>query len=196
MVLWLHLTLNASRSFPMSYNIAKKNPSPVSVRQQQNANPVISLQNEINRLFNEFDNFFAANAVPSLLTEAPAYGMLQPQAQQQQPQANVPAIDVSENDKEYVIKAELPGVDPKNIDVSVSNNRLTIKAEKQEECASQDANVIRKESACGAYKATIQLPENTNPQDTQAKTKNGVLTVTVPKNAASAESKKVKVQAA
>ena len=106
-----------------------------------------------------------------------------------------PKVDVSETDGEYRIAVELPGIDDKDIEVTLSDNRLTIKGEKRVEKDGKrnDAHVI--ERAHGAFQRSFVLPAETDATQTSAKLDNGVLTLTVPKTAAARhETKKIAIK--
>src|SRR5688572_16507595 len=106
----------------------KKNPlSSVPVRREQSASPVVSLQNEINQLFNEF----FGPGVSSLFADAQDYNPAQQNAQGQQQGTTAPAVDVMENDKEFIIKVEIPGVAAQDLDISANGQYLRIKAERK-----------------------------------------------------------------
>ena len=95
---------------------------------------------------------------------------------------SIPAVDVVEGDDNYVITAELPGMDEKDIDLSVSNDTLTIKAEKKEERDETKDNVRISERRYGSYQRTFSIPPDVLADKISAKSKNGVLEVTLPKS--------------
>jgi HSP20 family protein len=92
-----------------------------------------------------------------------------------------PVINVAETDKALEITAELPGVDQQDVDVTVTDNRLTIQAEKkaEEEDKSKDYHVV--ERSYGKFSRSMSLPFSVDPDKVDAQFKNGVLTVTLPK---------------
>lgn len=116
----------------------------------------------------------------------------------------LPSVDVSETDKEIKIVAELPGVERKDIDVTLAGNQLTIRGEKRSESeekkAADDksgAQFHRVERSFGAFERTLALPFDIDPAAIAADFKNGVLTVSVPKSAeATARSRKIEIGAA
>ncbi len=95
----------------------------------------------------------------------------------------MPAIDVIENEKDFKIKAELAGMDPENVDVSVSDGYLTIKGERKEETEEKDDNYLRQEMSYGSFQRTVSLPETANVDKADATFKNGILNVSIPKKA-------------
>jgi HSP20 family protein len=106
-----------------------------------------------------------------------------------------PRVDVTENDKEINISAELPGMDEKDIDVSLQNDMLTIKGEKSEEKEEKKKDYYRMERSYGSFSRTIPLPVEVETGKVEAKFKKGVLSITLPKTAkAVAETKKIAVK--
>jgi len=94
----------------------------------------------------------------------------------------VPVVDVVEDDKNYLITAELPGMEEKDIDLSVSDDMLTIKAEKKEERDETKDNVRVSERRFGSYQRSFSLPPGILADKISAKSKNGVLEITLPKS--------------
>jgi HSP20 family protein len=99
-----------------------------------------------------------------------------------------PRVDVSETAKEVTLKVELPGVDEKDIDVSLSGNQLTIKGEKKTEQADEgkkegeNGRVFhRVERSFGAFQRSMTVPFDVEPDKVAADFKDGVLTITLPK---------------
>jgi HSP20 family protein len=89
----------------------------------------------------------------------------------------LPQVDVSETGKEVRITAELPGLDEKDVEVTVTNNMLTIKGEKEEE----EGDYYHSERSYGYFDRTIALPQGIDADNAKAKFKKGVLKVTIPK---------------
>lgn len=117
------------------------------------------LQNEINRLF---DPDYGANG-----------GLLD--------RAVSPALDVVEDDDTFTVYMDLPGVEEKDVDVSIASNVLTIKGTKQLPELGEDVKIYRQEEWEGSFQRTLSLPHGVDTQKVQARMKNGVLTVTLPK---------------
>ena len=92
-----------------------------------------------------------------------------------------PAIDVSETDEEFVVKGEIPGIDPKELDVSVTGQVLTIKGEKQEEKEEKDEGTYRKERRFGSFSRSITIPCEIQEDKIEAKFQNGVISLRLPK---------------
>lgn len=109
----------------------------------------------------------------------------------------MPAVNVSEDEKQIIVKAELPGLEAKDVEVSVADDRLTIEGEKKFEKKSDKEDVHLMESAYGAFKRVIDLPDSVDFSKVEATFKNGILTVQLPKKAdATKPSKKVDVKQA
>lgn len=105
-----------------------------------------------------------------------------------------PRVDVEEDDKQFVVKADLPGVDPKDVEVSVVDNALILRGQKKEEREEKKKNYHRVERFEGQFYREIPLPRGIDADKIQAKSANGVVTVTLPKKA-EAQPKKIAVQA-
>jgi HSP20 family protein len=103
-----------------------------------------------------------------------------------------PRVDVEETDKEILVKADLPGVDPKAVEISVENGVLTVRGEKKEEKEEKKKNYHRIERFTGSFFRAIPLPPGTDAEKVTATTSNGVVTVTIPKKP-EAQPKKVTV---
>ncbi len=92
-----------------------------------------------------------------------------------------PAVNISENDKEIKVKAELPGLDSKDIDLSIQNNTLILKGEKKFEEEESKENFHRIECSYGSFYRAIPLPAEVDESKVSAKFKNGVLEIKLPK---------------
>jgi HSP20 family protein len=92
-----------------------------------------------------------------------------------------PQTDVSETEKEVRISAELPGLEEKDLDVTLSGDLLTIKGEKKEEQNEEKGDCWHHERSYGYFERTVQLPQAVDTDKASAKFKNGVLNVTIPK---------------
>ena len=93
-----------------------------------------------------------------------------------------PAVDISETEHEVVVKAELPGIDQKDLDVSVSGGVLTIKGEKKEEKEEKSENVHRVERSYGIFSRSFSLPCEVKTENVEAKFKDGILSLKLPKS--------------
>jgi HSP20 family protein len=106
-----------------------------------------------------------------------------------------PRVDVSETDKEIKVSAELPGMDEKDIDVSLARDTLTIKGEKKEEKEEKGEDYYRMERSYGSFTRSVSLRVEVDTDKVQATFKKGVLEITLPKTPeAIQETKKVPVK--
>ena len=105
-----------------------------------------------------------------------------------------PALDVAETPESVVVKAEVPGIEPKDIDISVTGDTLHIKGEKHEEKEEKGKTWRRVERSFGSFHRSVMLPAPVNGDKVEAEVKEGVLTVTLPKSA-EAKRKKIEVKA-
>lgn len=103
------------------------------------------------------------------------------------------AMDMYETDSDIVIKAELPGVKPEEVNISVANDVLTIKGEHKEEQEDKEANYWWKEMRYGNFSRSLRLPSLVNSDKAEAEFENGVLTLTIPK-AEEVKPKQIKVR--
>lgn len=90
-------------------------------------------------------------------------------------------FDLHESDTAYTIFAELPGVNPDQINISVRDGVLTINAEAFQPSVEEEARVLRQERVFGHFSRSIRLPEHVNPDEVEAVYENGVLALTLPK---------------
>ena len=134
-----------------------------------------TLQDQINRLFN--DAFERTSQQESNLT------------------AWAPAVDIHENEHELVVKADLPGVGAKDLNIRVENNILTIRGERRFEKKVNEDNYLRVERAYGSFSRSFSLANTVNPDGIKADYQNGVLTLNVPKRE-EAKPKQIKVTVA
>ncbi|MCF8052084.1 MAG: Hsp20/alpha crystallin family protein [Desulfobacterales bacterium] len=104
-----------------------------------------------------------------------------------------PSVDVSQNNGEVQVRAELPGLEAKDIDLNVSGDLLTIKGEKKKEEDRSEGDVISKESYYGSFQRTVRLPATVEQENAKAEFKNGILKVTLPKSEES-RSKKIQIE--
>jgi HSP20 family protein len=132
---------------------------------------VTTLQDQINRLFNDV---FERTGEESNLT------------------AWAPAADIYENEHELVVKADLPDVDPKDLDIRVENNILSIRGERKFEKKMNEDNYLRVERAYGAFSRSFSLANTVNAEGIKADYQNGVLTLSIPKRE-EAKPKQIKV---
>ncbi len=137
--------------------------------------PFFSLQRDMNRLFDSF--FRDLDVSPSGPWET---GM----------ETFSPSIDVREDEKEIVVKAELPGVEDKDVEVLLSGNALTLKGEKREEKEEKEKGYYHMERRYGAFSRVIPLPEGVETEKAEASFKHGILTIRVPRKESAIEAGK------
>ena len=102
-------------------------------------------------------------------------------------------IDVSQTDDAYVVKAEMPGVKPEDVQITIHGNTVSIRGEVRQEEERQDQRYLVRERRMGTYFRTFTLPTAVDPDRAEANFDNGVLTLTIPKSEA-AKPKRVKVR--
>jgi len=101
-------------------------------------------------------------------------------------------VDIYETGNELVVKADLPDVSEKDLDVRIENNTLTIRGERKFEKKVEEENYLRVERTYGSFSRSFSLPNTVNSEAIRAEYKNGVLTVELPKRAES-RPKQIKV---
>jgi HSP20 family protein len=99
----------------------------------------------------------------------------------------MPTIDVMRKGDDLLIRAEVPGVKPEDIDISVTDDVLTIKGKREEQAEQREGEYIRKESMFGAFERQVMLPQGVQAGDIRADYHDGILQVTVPGAAKSAQ---------
>ena len=103
-----------------------------------------------------------------------------------------PAVDIYETENELVVKADLPDVNPQNLDIRVENNILTIRGERKFESKVNEDNYLRIERAYGSFSRSFSLANSVKTDDIKADYQNGVLTLSLPKRE-EAKPKQIKV---
>jgi len=126
--------------------------------------PMLNLQHEINRMFEEFDRAMESEST------APGSGMFRP------------AVDVHEDSDAYVVHVEVPGVPRENLDIAMHDGALIIRGRKESVSASGEARFRRVERAYGTFARALQLPRNVDPEKISASLNDGVLEVRLPKH--------------
>ena len=112
------------------------------------------------------------------------------------PLVSWPAIDVAEDDKALVIRADVPGLEAKDIAVEIADSVVTVRGSREEEQTQKTANVTRHERRFGRFERTIPLPPNVDAEKIEAKYDKGTLTITVPRLEGEAAPKRVEVKPA
>ena len=155
------------------------------------ARPFESLRREVDRLFEDFDrDFWISPFKRSMASFEPLWrGGFD--------LAMAPSVDFVEKDTGYEVSVELPGMDEKNVEVTLANGYLTIKGEKQEEKEEKRKDYHLRERRFGSFERVLQLPESANADKISATVNKGVLTVTIPKKPeAITPEKKIEVKSA
>jgi HSP20 family protein len=131
------------------------NPSLWRIRRFSDVMPeMLNLQREMNRLFSDV-------------------GRKSPQ--------DYPAVNIWEKDSTAVVTAELPGINPEKMDISISGDTLTISGTAQKENFAEGQTHVRQERGLGSFKRNIQLPFQVDVQAVEARYEKGILTVTLPR---------------
>jgi HSP20 family protein len=92
-----------------------------------------------------------------------------------------PSVDISETDQEYLIRAALPAVRKEDVNVTVEDGMLTVSGERRQQQQQKDEKFHKVESFYGSFSRSFSLPEGTDPAAIKAESKDGVLTIHVPK---------------
>ncbi len=92
-----------------------------------------------------------------------------------------PSVDISEDEKSFTLLADVPGVDPKDIDISMEKGVLTIRGERKSENVEETQNYRRVERQSGQFYRRFTLPDSADADKIEAKSEHGVLTITIPK---------------
>jgi HSP20 family protein len=154
----------------------------VPVTRNEDQDPFNSFRKDIDRVFDDFFNT--------------AFGLTKRNGSSGW-NGITPRLDVNESDKEIVITAELAGVDEKDLDATLSGDVLTIKGEKKYEHEDKENDRHYVERHYGSFSRSIRLPFEAGDEQVDAKMKNGVLIVKVPKPAdIQKQSKRIEVRAA
>ncbi len=140
--------------------------------------PFFSFRQEMDRLVEDF------------------FGRFETQPFARRAETFTPHMDVVDSEKEIKVSAELPGMDEKDIDVSITREALTIRGEKKEEKEEQGKDYYRSERSFGSFTRTIALPVDIETEKATASFKKGVLTVRLPKSKQTIEeTKKITIKA-
>jgi HSP20 family protein len=131
---------------------------------------VVSLQNRLNSLFRDFNEGESPVATASF----------------------VPAVDIYEDDKKVVLKLEVPGIEQKDLDVSVENHTLTVKGERKFESEEKEQNFHRIERRYGSFYRAFTLPSTVDAQNVNASYNAGVLKLELAKKP-EAQPKQIKI---
>jgi len=148
----------------------------LQIRKEED-NPFALMQRDMNRVFDSFNRSWGLGAFPEFTG------------------AFMPRLDVTENATSFTVTAELPGMDEKEIDLSISGDTLTIRGEKKEEKEDKNRNYYYSERSYGSFLRSIPLPGQVETDKVSASFRKGVLTITLPKTAAAIDAtKKISVK--
>jgi HSP20 family protein len=142
----------------------RKSESRDLAERRESANSLQSFEQRVNRLF---DDVFDRSLTPSLLDASWSEFS--------------PRVDIVERDEEIEVSAELPGLDREDIEVSLSDEVLTVRGEKRVEREEEKGSVYRMERSYGSFRRQVALPCEIEADRVKATFKNGVLTITLPK---------------
>ena len=138
-------------------------------RHREGRDPFEAFHDELDRLF---DNFFGS--AEGELGEMPAsFGEVSGDF--------APRVDVQEKDKEFVVKAELPGMEEDDVDIQIDKNDLVLRGEKEDREEKQEGSVYTTECSYGSFVRRIPLPAEVDSENASAKFKKGVLDIRLPK---------------
>lgn len=140
--------------------------------------PFFSLQRSMNRLF---EDAFGGSTMPAAGDTGDVYSVM-------------PQMNISENDKEFRVTAELPGVAEKDVDVTLDDDILTIRGEKKVEKKEEKENYHVVERSYGQFQRSIRVPHSVKGDQVQARVENGVLTIVLPKNQAQEKARHIEVK--
>jgi len=138
---------------------------------------MVSPFEEMDRIF---ESFFPRSWMRPARMEWPSMGELAMPFE-----GKMPRVDVIERDEDIVVRAEMPGVDKKDLDISMTDNTITIKGKTNHEEKEEGANYYRCEITHGSFSRTIALPADVDVDKAKAEFKDGVLEVDLPKLAKS-----------
>jgi HSP20 family protein len=144
----------------------EKSGSPAS--REDYHDPFLSFRREVDRIFDDFFSGFGPRAVGSAVG---SWG------------APTPSMDVTENDKEIVITAEMPGLDDKDFEVTVAGDLLTLKGEKKAQHEQRNDDGYYIERRFGSFSRSVRLPFEVKDEEVEADYEKGLLTIRVPKPA-------------
>lgn len=151
--------------------------------------PIEALRKEVDHLFDDFDkNFWRTPLTHSLFAIEPFW-------RREFKLSAIPACDIVEHDKQYELTVEVPGMTEKNITVELSEGMLTISGEKKDEKEEVKKNFHLSERHYGTFQRSFRVPENVVTDKIEAAFKDGVLTVSLPKNGgATKNAKKIAIK--
>ena len=171
--------------------IKQERTAPAARRTPSPWQPFDTLREEMDRIFDEFTRGFGPFPLGRRVFDVEPLWRRETSVD-----VSAPVVDVVEKEKEYQILAELPGLDEKDIEVSVADDLLTIKGEKKEEKEERARNYYVSERRYGAFQRAFQLPSGIDAEKIEANFQKGILTLTLPKTPeAQTKEKKIAIKA-
>jgi len=133
------------------------------VKRDNDSHPLTRLQTEMNRIFDRFfDDFHLSPFQDRELT-------------------TLPKVDIKETKKEVLVSAELPGLEAKDLDISITDDLLILRGEKRQENKRAEENYYHMECTYGSFNRSIPLPAEVESENVKAEFKNGILKITLTK---------------
>jgi HSP20 family protein len=184
--------VNLSKLAPWNWFMKEEQPGssvPVRVAGQNDstlANPILALHQQVDQLFNDFFQGFGLSplprfSMPQLLTEGSRWLK--------------PNLDILASDKEYTLQVELPGVSDKDVRIEVSGDSLRIWGEKKQEKEDKGRDYYAVERSYGSFQRVLALPQDAKVDGIDAKFKDGVLTITIPRDESASQTvRKIEVK--
>lgn len=143
---------------------------------QLTQHPIAQFHRDIDRLF---EDAFRSFGVPSIFDRG---SLFKDNLWSAEDSALIkPQVDIATDENQYKIVADLPGLNDDAVKLEVSNGTLTISGEKKQENEEKDQHFYRVERSYGAFRRVLTLPEDANEDEIEAKLKDGVLTVSIPR---------------
>lgn len=97
-----------------------------------------------------------------------------------EPAIRMPSLDVINRGEDMIVRAEMPGITPENIDISIADGVLTLKGERLEESETSEADYLVHETSRASFERTMRLPEGVEPSSIHAEYRDGMLEITLP----------------
>ena len=156
----------------------KRDKNEIDIRREDDS--VLALRNEIDQFFDEvLQRPFGSRLFDERFSSLTKFS---------------PKIDVSESDKEIKVVAELPGMVVEDIDIELHDDYLTLRGEKKSEKEEKSERFYHSERSYGSFQRTISLPSDINPDKIDAKFKNGVLNIILPKTSTGKASRRIEIK--
>lgn len=140
---------------------------------EQLIEPLSRIRSEVDRLFEDFPGRWSSMQFARFAPRMP-----------------LPAVEMTETDKAFKLSVELPGIEAKDVDVTVEDDMLVISGEKKEEREEKEKDYYFSERSYGSFERRIALPPAADAGKIKARAKNGVLQITLPKNEKAGQNKR------